>query len=159
MAPELLVSRVRTNWYIELDFQPLQEFPRRTWLKVTNVVGATLNFYSTNGQELLSINPDVLMASKLPHQTAVSNVMRGVNRRWRGAQWLETYQGSTVPAAGFDVHSALGRVFTNDLTLRIRPLLYQVDRSGTSAKLVEFPAVTLELLSDGEVRDVTKERP
>ena len=58
-------------------------------------------------------------------------------------------RGHTFAVPGFNLRSAFDQPFTNDVVLEITPLLYRVDTNGTTAHLVEFPPVTVELKADG----------
>lgn len=116
-----------------------------------------MELWRTNGVAVVSTNRDVLSAFHLPKQTTVAEIISHsvYPRNKRGYQWWSI--GSPVKAGRggeatlFTLESAFPILMTNDYILKISPLLYKVDTNTVNALLVEFPAITVKLMSSGQV--------
>jgi hypothetical protein len=155
LLPVLIVEKFETDWTIEIDYIAQTNFPRNTWLRITNRVGSRLEAWSAYGTVLKSTNQAVLAAMTLPAETTVAEIMKGVRPpSIRGMQWLGTDPGLSFTAASFGLRSAFTVPVTNDLVLQITPLIYKVDTNKTTACLVEFPAIKLRLFPDGNIQKI-----
>ena len=159
LQPCLVLDRTPTNWYIAIEFFTLTNFPNYTWLKVTNRVGSRLQLSLTNGVPVGSPSKDLVQAARLPLQTTVPEIMKAVERSRRGLQWMRmtpralANERRTAAQTTFDLASAFGMPFTNDVLLRITPLSYRVT-NGTNARLIEFPPIKLKLEASGSVEHI-----
>jgi hypothetical protein len=165
LRPKLLVLREASNWSFELSFDAQTNLSINGWLKITNRVGSKLELWLSDGKKAPIKDASAIAAMNLPAQTTVSNVWQNVPHRWRARQWLfyfsrakGTKEGENAAATTFGLRDVFDLSFTNDVTLRVTPLLYRVDRNINgdpnieTARLVEFPPIKLKLLSNGDVQ-------
>jgi hypothetical protein len=153
LEPHLLIEKNGNDWSVEIDFLAQTNFPKNTWLKITNRIGSKLQCWLTSGVELPSTNPSVVAATQLPPQTTVLDIMNSVRpSHTRGLQWLFTRPGSLSGVTAFNLHDVFGFSLTNDLVLQVSPLLYRVGTNGVTAYLVEFPPIRIRFASTGDVR-------
>jgi hypothetical protein len=156
LQPLLRIERGGSDWAVEIFYLARTNFPGNVWLRVTNRAGSKIKVLDQNGEERPLKEPSALSAWKLPVETKVSDVMRGVERPRRVLQWWKTdftnsVAGKLHSATTFGLENLYGGPFTNDYILLLAPLLYKVDTNGETAHLVEFPSLSLKLLTNGNV--------
>jgi hypothetical protein len=161
LKPSIFARKQGLEWSFDLEFFAQSNFSRFAWLRITNHAGSTLQLSESDGTQLHSTNADILAAMQLPADTSVSNILNGVPWRARGGQWMRTrLAGSRVGESGRGAHfsllSAFGIPATNDFVISISPLLYRVGTNGATATLVQFEAITLKLLTNGNVEALNK---
>jgi hypothetical protein len=157
LQPLVTIDVNQEDWGVQIDFIAQTNFQERTWLKPTNRVGSKLQLWLGDNREMRSKNPDVLAATLLPVECSVSNIMRGVPRSRRGMQWLGTPEGKLSPATKFDLRYAFDFPVTNDVVVKLTPLLYRVDDKLEKARLVEFVPFKIKLQANGEVHRIRDE--
>lgn len=156
LQPRIFITHSRTDWHIDITYIAQTNFANYAWLNVSNRVGSKLQLCLTNGMEVPPKSPDAFGALYLPATTTVSNVMAGswIPRRQRAAQWLMHWGakiGESEQAVTFSLRNAFGDSVTNDVVLQIAPIIYRVDADRTTAHLVEFPGIKINLKSDGKI--------
>ncbi len=156
LRPSVHFGRSDTGWEVFVSYVAQIDFPARAWIKTTNRVGSKLELWQTNGVRIVSTNSDVPAAFHLPKQTTVAEIRSHSVYPWhkRGYQWWGkegVASGSGSAAALFTLESVFPISMTDDYVLKISPLLYKVDTSTVNAQLVEFPAITVKLMSSGQV--------
>jgi hypothetical protein len=163
LQPIVLVSKQQFNWDFGVDFAGPTNVQIGTWLKITNRVGSKLELWQNDGQKLDAKDNDALAAMRLPVKTTVSEATAGINRRWRGGQWLRlpkrlqrNGKKMLVNTGVFNLTKVYGISFTNEVVLKLTPLLYKAD-TNDMVRLVEFPPITLKLLTNGDVQKVTSQ--
>lgn len=159
LQPIVQVSKNDSNWRVGVDLLAHTNFAADAWLKTTSRIGCRIELWTAEGIQVVSSNSDVLAAMAAPSQTTVSNILRSIPRRWRSSQWWRTgargsRAGETYLLSAFDLQSAFSIPLTNDVAVRLVPLIYEVETNKVSARLVEFPPIKLKLMSGGEVRQI-----
>ncbi|HEU5124397.1 MAG TPA: hypothetical protein VFW05_10070 [Verrucomicrobiae bacterium] len=151
LSPVISFSRLSEDWTCEIDFMAQTNIPERTWMVITNRVGAELHLWSIRGEELEITDPDAAAVLRIENESTVTKLIHGSfrPRNQRGMQWLHTEVGNPMAATVFRLRRVFGISFTNDYVLQITPLLYRVETNGVDAHLVKFPTVKLKLRSDG----------
>jgi hypothetical protein len=162
LRPVVFIDYSPEGWDLAISLLPLENFPERTWLAITNHVRSKVELWRTNGVQVLSTNADVVNAFRLPKRTAVSEVFMnsGYPRHMRGLQWL--CAGAPISAGKLAPYSTdwwrPGSVFsmspTNDYVLKISPLIYRADTNQLTAHLVEFQCIAIKLMANGHVQKV-----
>jgi hypothetical protein len=147
--PQLYCTKYGDDWEVFLQFNPLTNYERFSWMLTANQFGGQLQVCLTNGVPCQTTNAEVLEAFSLPFFTTVSNALKGVEWRRRGAQW--PWSNSAFQTAGFRLKSAFNLPFTNDVFFQLTPLMYKVNTNNQSAWLVSFPPLRLKLKADGNV--------
>jgi hypothetical protein len=152
LQPEFVFERDPDNWHVNIDYKFVTNTSPQSWLRVTNRVTAKLRAWASNGAELPITNADAEAVLHLPQVTTVSNILRTVYpQSRRGLQWIQTGSKPSVPGdsaygGSFSLAGVYGCVVTNDVILELTPLAYKVEADGLTARLVDFPALTVELL-------------
>ncbi len=150
LEPRLLFIREGSNdWEVCVEFVPLTNFQRHSWLLTANHFQSKLRLWSTNGMELKPTDEKVSEAMNLPAFTTVSNALHGIRWERRGGQWPYGKTGQNFQTAGFSLRSAFDVPFTNDILLQVTPLLYKEDINNQTVSLVEFVPVRVRLKVDG----------
>lgn len=162
LRPVVFIGYSPKGWDLAISLLPLENFPERTWLAITNHVRSKVELWRTNGVQVLSTNADVVNAFRLPKRTAVSEVFvnSGYPRHMRGLQWLSA--GGPISAGKLAPYStdwwrpksAFNMSPTNDYVLKISPLIYRADTNGVTARLVEFEPMAIKLMTGGRVQGV-----
>ena len=162
LRPVVFIGHSPAGWDLAIGLLPLENFPERTWLAITNHVRAKVEIWRTNGVQVLSTNADVVNAFRLPKRTAVLDVFRnsGYPRHMRVLQW---WRGGAPILAGkwapygtdwWRPESAFDMSPTNDYVLKISPLIYRVDTNRVTAHLVEFRPIAIKLMPSGRVQEI-----
>lgn len=160
LKPSLLISHYDGNWFYEIDYYSQTNVSDNDWLRITNRCGAKLELWLNNGQKLEMKDKSALAAMGLPGQTSVSNIWSGVEHFSRNRLWLRfpldqksrSTVGESAASTTYSLKAAFGISFTNDVVLHLTPLLYRVDSNLQAGHLVEFPAICLRLLENGDVQ-------
>jgi hypothetical protein len=158
LRPVVFIGHSPAGWDLTIGLLPLEQFPVHTWLAITNQVRSKVELWGTNGVQVLSTNPDVVNAFRLPKRTAVSEVLMnsGYPRHMRVLQWWEYGDsprsvGRPAPygSGGWRPESAFNMSPTNDYVLKISPLIYKADTNRVAAQLVEFRPIVIKLMPRG----------
>jgi hypothetical protein len=163
LQPRLLISKQQNNWDFAIDFTGPTNVPRNDWLKVPNRVGSKIELWLNDGRKLEPTDADARGAMNLPAQTTVGEATSGINRRWRSGQWVRipghlgrNGQRLFAQTGSFELSKIFGASFTNDVKLKITPVLYKRE-SNDVVRLVEFPPITMDLMTNGDVQKVTSQ--
>ena len=158
LQPDIILGCSGEGWHVFISLRARDDIPGFTWLAITNHVGSKVELWYTNGVQVLSKNADIVNAFHLPKTTTVSEVMHsGYPRDRRGLQWWRAGNpaGSGTSSAytqRWILRTAFNMSPTNDYVLKISPLVYKVETNASTAHLVEFPCVTVKLLTNGRVQ-------
>jgi hypothetical protein len=161
LQPYVDADKEGTEWHVEIDFYARTNFPKNAWLKTTNRLGSTLVLVLPDGTEINSTNPFAAGVDQFPSQTTVSNIWQKVPHFERIHLWLPLSLDAAVPgdsgaAANFALWGAFPFPITNDVVLKVTPLLYRIDSDIQTAHLVTFPTISMSLLTNGTVKAVGK---
>jgi hypothetical protein len=156
LQPVLQIERANQDWYVQIDYKTQTNVAWRTWLMISNKVGAKLSLCQTNGVLVPLLDTSAKAAWSLPIKSTASDVFKGVETRRRASQWWGGVRrvlepGRIYPATGFRLTSAFGISLTNDFILSVSPLMYKVETNMETAHLIEFPTIRVKLKGDGTV--------
>lgn len=161
LQPSVLASKHRSRWDFAIAFAGPTNVARNDWLKVPSRVGSKIELWLNDGRKLEPTDADARGAMSLPAQTTVGEATSGINRRWRSGQWVQipTHLGRNgrklyAQTGSFELSKIFGTSFTNDVKVKITPVLYKRE-SNDVVRLVEFPPITLNLMTNGNVQKVT----
>ncbi len=142
------------QWGMEIAFEAQTNFSKNAWMRTRIPTGCRLTAQTLSGAELAITNPAVLAAIHLPAETTVSNIWSGLPRREFIHQWLRLSLDAPKPgdngvSANFPLSRAFSLPFTNDVVLKMEPLLYRIDADLKTAHLVTFPPIQIKLMTNG----------
>lgn len=102
LSPVISFSRLSEDWTCEIDFMAQTNIPERTWMVITNRVGAELHLWSIRGEELEITDPDAAAVLRIENESTVTKLIHGSfrPRNQRGMQWLHTEVGNPMAATG-----------------------------------------------------------
>jgi len=157
LQPLFRVETYPSDCIVDIGFLAQGDYSDRTWLLITNAVGAKLKLTAPDGSDIPLQDSSAMAALHLQRVVSVSNIMMSVRRFQRGAEsrlWWSTdligsLMGQSRWAYTFNVRSCFNFPVVESSVLQITPLIYRVGEDAETARLVEFAPVKIVLSTKG----------